>query len=296
MFSILIPVQNYDVSSLVDALHSDSEASGITIEIIVSEDGSEPSFVAKNAGLKNAGFIKHIVFTQERGRSANRNGLAQEAQFNHLIFIDADSGISPGFLRKYADSIDKADAIVGGTAYTIAQKSPGTLLRWKYGTEREMIHAQARNMAPYDSLTANNLCIGKEVFLKTGFDESITQYGHEDTLFGIALKKAGYSILHIDNPVIHLGLESNGRFVEKTFTGVQTLAKLYATGKVSRHDVRLLRFYFKLRSTGLVFLLELAGDFISTSAKKNLLSEKPKLTSLDIYKLVVLHKELKRVI
>ena len=185
---------------------------------------------------------------------------------------------------------------MGGTAYTEEQKSPETLLRWKYGIKREMIRAEERNKSPYDSLTANNLCIGKEVFLNTCFDESITQYGHEDTLFGIALKKAGNSLLHIDNPVVHLGLESNGRFTEKTFTGVQTLAKLYATGKVSHNDVRLLRFYFNLKYKGLGLLLDVAGDFLSASAKRNLLSENPKLTSLDIYKLVVLHNELKRMV
>ncbi len=293
MFSVLIPVQNYDVSSLVKAIISDSANSEIPVEIIVSEDGSEPSMFSKNAELHASGHIKHLVFEKERGRSANRNGLAAEASNDYLLFIDADSAIRPGFLKNYANSINKAEVLVGGTAYSKEQKTTATLLRWRYGIRREMISASERNKAPYNSLTANNLCVKKSVFLKILFDESITRYGHEDTLFGFALRDAGTSLLHIDNSVLHLGLESNGRFVEKTYTGIQTLVKLYKAGKVGVDDVRLLRFYYDWNHKGLGLLLNALGSFIGSAAKKNLLSGDPKLSALDFYKLVVLHNELK---
>ncbi|MEM9260646.1 MAG: hypothetical protein AAGA62_13425, partial [Bacteroidota bacterium] len=51
-------------------------------------------------------------------------------------------------------------------------------------------------------------------------------YGHEDTLWGQQLAKAGVGILHIDNPVTHLGLETSGVFLEKQHRAIHNLRLL----------------------------------------------------------------------
>ena len=56
----------------------------------------------------------------------------------------------------------------------------------------------------------------RETFLKHPFDETITHYGHEDTLFGLVLKKEGIKILHIDNPLMNCGLDTNLDVLLKT--------------------------------------------------------------------------------
>ena len=61
---------------------------------------------------------------------------------------------------------------------------------------------------------------------KVKFDERITKYGHEDTLFGFELKKNNTQITHIDNPVINGNLETNEEFIEKTEEGLLNLLKI----------------------------------------------------------------------
>ena len=67
----------------------------------------------------------------------------------------------------------------------------------------------------------------KLVFDKIRFNEELRQYGHEDTLMGYQLKKAGIDILHIDNGLVHEGLEINREFLNKTKLGIENLSKLY---------------------------------------------------------------------
>ena len=61
-----------------------------------------------------------------------------------------------------------------------------------------------------------NFMIEKLTFLQHQFDESITKYGHEDTLFGKALQADRIPIIHIDNPLLNKGLDTNDR-KSKTF-------------------------------------------------------------------------------
>ena len=88
------------------------------------------------------------------------------------------------------------------------------VLRWKYGRNREEKNASLRNQSPYQSFTAFNLLAPKDIFQKIAFNEKIDGYGHEDTLFGIELKKEGVTIAHIDNPIIHLGLDEHQVFIK----------------------------------------------------------------------------------
>ena len=58
------------------------------------------------------------------------------------------------------------------------------------------------------------MLIPKKIFLAIKFDESITKYGHEDTLLGIMLEKEKKEIFHINNPLYHNGIENNIIFLQ----------------------------------------------------------------------------------
>ena len=109
--------------------------------------------------------------------------------------------------------------------------------------------AAERNKHPHAGFSTFNVLIEKSVFSKIRFNEELKQYGHEDTLLGYQLKKAGIDILHIDNGLMHEGLESNRDFLNKTKLGIENLSKLYdnVTDKKSFSEtVRMLRIYNKL--------------------------------------------------
>jgi len=65
--------------------------------------------------------------------------------------------------------------------------------------------AVERNKHPHRGFSTFNVLFEKSVFSKIRFNEELKQYGHEDTLLGFQLKKAGIDILHIDNGLMHEG-------------------------------------------------------------------------------------------
>ena len=83
---------------------------------------------------------------------------------------------------------------------------------WKYGSLREQSSVEQRNLKPYHSFMTNNFLIPKSIFLAIRFEEALTQYGHEDTLFGMELQRRGVPIVHLANPLRHGGLEAEGKF------------------------------------------------------------------------------------
>jgi hypothetical protein len=80
---------------------------------------------------------------------------------------------------------------------------------------------QKRAKHPWASFTGFNFIIDKSIFMKIRFNEDLKQYGHEDTLLGYQLRIAGVEIIHIDNALIHDGVESNEVFIAKTKLGVE---------------------------------------------------------------------------
>mgnify|MGYP000465830659 CR=1 FL=1 len=70
------------------------------------------------------------------------------------------------------------------------------------------------------------ILISKSLFQQLKFNESISEYGHEDTLFGIELQTKNIPINHILNPVVHLGLENEAIFLNKQEKAIQNLVLL----------------------------------------------------------------------
>jgi len=259
--SLLIPVFNYDIIALV---HSMKDAMGKVpefFEILIGDDGSSAEYRKKYSSLE-AENVKVISSKKNIGRAAIRNRLALEAKGDFLIFIDADvmlPGTAEAYMLKWLPFLNNSRVICGGTLYhDSAPGDPDKLLRWKYGKWREQKSAAERNKHPHAGFSTFNVLIEKSVFSKIRFNEELKQYGHEDTLLGYQLKKAGINILHIDNGLMHEGLESNRDFLNKTKLGIENLSKLFdkVTDKKSFSEtVLMLKIYNKLRLLGLTRVL-----------------------------------------
>ena len=201
-----------------------------SVRLLIGDDGSSPEYRAKYQALEGDG-VRLIVSEKNIGRSAIRNRLAMEAAGDHLLFIDADAmikGTAEAYLLKWVPMMNTARVICGGVLYPETEPGdPDKLLRWEYGRQREQKKASERNKHPHFTFSTFNFLIEKSVFSKIRFNEELKQYGHEDTLLGYQLKKAGIDILHIDNGLIHDGLESNREFLNKTKLGIENLSQLY---------------------------------------------------------------------
>jgi glycosyltransferase involved in cell wall biosynthesis len=204
------------------------------------------------------------IITSERniGRAAIRNRLASEAKGDYLLFIDADAmipGTAEAYLLKWIPMLGHSSVICGGTLYHDSPPGdPDRMLRWRYGKWREQKKASERNKHPHRSFSAFNVLIEKSVLAKIRFNEELRQYGHEDTLFGYQLNKAGIDITHIDNGLMHEGLETNLEFLEKTRLGIENLSMLcdvVTDKKTFSNTVLLLNAYNKLSLLGMTRVL-----------------------------------------
>jgi Predicted glycosyltransferases len=264
--SLLIPVFDYDIIELVYSMKDAMGKVPEFYEILIGDDGSSAEYRKKYRSLE-ADNVKVISSKKNIGRAAIRNRLALEAKGDFLIFIDADvmlPGTAEAYMLKWLPFLNNSRVICGGTLYhDSAPGDPDKLLRWKYGKWREQKSAVERNKHPHRGFSTFNVLFEKSVFSKIRFNEELKQYGHEDTLLGFQLKKAGIDILHIDNGLMHEGLESNRDFLNKTKLGIENLSQLYdkVTDKKSFSEtVSMLKIYYKLRLLGLTRIL--AGIFI----------------------------------
>ena len=261
MISILIPVYNYDIVALVYNMKVALEKVPEYSEIIIGDDGSSEDFRQKYQSLEGGG-VRIISSEKNIGRAAIRNRLAMEAKGDYLLFIDADTnvpGTTESYLLNWLPYLNIARVICGGTVYMGGKPSdPDKMLRWNYGRKIEQRKASERNKNPHSSFSTFNVMIEKSIFSKIRFNEELTQYGHEDTLLGYQLKKANIDILHIDNGLIHEGLESNSEFLEKTRLGVENLSKLVdmvTDKRAFAASVKLIRVYNRFAGFGLTGLL-----------------------------------------
>ncbi len=208
MLSILIPSYNYNVYPLVLELHKQCLECNIDFEIIVFDDASK-LFLNENYNINSLENSFFEVLEKNIGRSAIRNLLAKKAKHKSLLFLDADTiPIQNDFIKNYIEQIDAAEKIVyGGIKYRKEKPKKSQVLRWKYGNSREALSVEKRKANPYISLLSLNFLIQKSIFEKVYFNETIPNLRHEDTLFSYNLKQQKIKILHIENPVFHLGLD-----------------------------------------------------------------------------------------
>lgn len=282
MVSILIPVKNYDIIALVHSMKDGMLKVPEFSEIIIGDDGSSEEYREKYKNLEGEG-VRLVVSEKNIGRAAIRNKLAMEATGDYLLYLDADAmvpGTAEAYLRNWLPYYKKYKVICGGVLYhNVPPDNPEIMLRWKYGRYREQKKASERSRRPYASFSTFNFLIEKSVITRIRFNEELKQYGHEDTVLGFQLKKAGIEIFHIDNELMHEGLESNREFLAKTKLGVENLSLLYdkvTDRKTFSELVLILRVYNKLSTLRLARLL--SGVYISYREKMEIQLDSSKIS------------------
>lgn len=285
-FSVLIPVYNYPVSSLMSDLRTQVENLKDSIEIFLLEDGSEYFLEENKQAALDSGC--HHSFQQNAGRAITRNRLAERANGEWLLFLDCDSQIPETFLQSYLEVLSSGSVFYGGTMYTTEPPEPNYTLHWKFGRKREALAPAIRIKKPYLSFKSNNFLVESDCYLNCPMDAKITTYGYEDLLWAFELKQRGIPVKHIGNPVVHLGLDSAEAFIKKTAESIDNLHALMKRGKLKGNETPLLRWHKILRRTGLNRLISAAVSQSEKGILKNLHSENPSLFLLDVYKLFLM--------
>ena len=284
MLSILIPIYNFTVKELVNELSSQAQDLNIPFEILCVDDTSKATYIVLNDGLENIKGVNYQLNKKNIGRSAIRNLLTDKAQYDYLLFLDCDVQIGDNFIKKYIDFKDESEVIVGGVSYAeYEQLEKNKRLRWKYGRYREERKAHYRNQRPYASFSACNLFINKKVSQNIKFTESLTKYGHEDTLYGAELEFNSYTVMHINNPIIHLGLDEVSVFLEKTEFALINLLSLQKSHPRACKNIKIFNYYNFIRKT--LFLTKGIFIFWKYCCRKLLMNGSTNLMVFDLYKL-----------
>lgn len=293
MLSILIPIYNFDVTKTVKELHYQATKLNIVFEIILVDDFSN-FYKESNSILKSLANVYYYELEKNIGRSKIRNYLVTLSKYENIIFLDCDSKIiNPNFISEYLKNKEN-QIICGGTKYSDNPPQDNSYyLHWYYGKNKEALSLKSRRLNPNRSFKTNNFFIKKNTFNKILFNENITKYGHEDTLFGYELEKIDIKISHIDNSVEHLGLDTCVEFLKKTDLSIQNLLDLY----YSKHftidffkNIKLLKYFFILKKYYLCLPLMVLYKLFNNLLFKNLCGKNPKLFLFNFYKLCKIYE------
>ena len=285
MLSILIPTYNYNITTLVKVLSKQALVSGVLYEIIVLEDGTlDTQITQQNQSIVSINQCFYHKNQTNIGRTATRNKLSEIANFDWLLFLDADLiPLNHDFIQTYVKELNnKYDVVSGGIVYEAQRPTHKQLLRWVYGRARESKSAEARNKKPYNIISAN-LLITKEVFLKANNFET-NHYGL-DIYFSYKIRELKAKVQHIENPTIHLGLESTAIFLEKSLGAIQTTYTLEKDNKIDLSSRALQIKYKQLKTMGATTLFMFICRGFEKTFIKNLKSKNPSLFFFDLYKL-----------
>lgn len=289
MLSILIPIYNYPVISLVQKLSALALAENIPFEIICIDDAST-SYLDENEAIAQIEGVQYIKQTPNKGRSTLRNQLGELAKYPNLLFIDTDMEIiSNDYIHQYLNYINDYDLVYGGLKYSNTKVSDEKSLRWIYGVQKEALDVEKRKMTPYISVKTCNLLIKKEAFNQTKFNTNIREYGHEDTLFSIELQRKKFKVLHIENPLLHKGIEDSSVYLSKVELATKNLAFI-AKNYLQENEldeIKLIYFYKNLKKMGLLGIVNFFYNLFEKTIRKNLISAKPNLIFLNLMKLNV---------
>ncbi len=294
MLSILIPIYNYDVRPFVKELSNQAEELEFDVEIICMDDASSMDFRTLNAEIVNYKNVRCVQSEENLGRSAGRNVLVDLSRYENLLLLDCDGKCtSEKHLKNYAAEWDKYDVICGGRVYDEEAPDDHDLyFHWFCGSLREALLVGQRRLNPYKSFMTNNFLIRKEVYAKIKMDETLLGYGHEDTLFAQELKRAGFIISHIDNPIEHIGIETKDVFMKKSANGVKNLAQLIKANQAD-DSIRLVRFYHKMNRWRLIGVISILVTQFDKNIQQSLAGPAPNLMWFDFWKLSLLHKYMK---
>ncbi len=285
MISILIPVYRYDVQNLVRQIDAQIQSTGWAVELILLDDGSGMKWEALKEEFPQYSFLSNSL---NRGRSFCRNRLVELARYENVIFLDCDVQLwdRPEWLQTYAQLLmSEGPAVYYGSCLYPDEKpqDPRLLLHWKYGRLKENPSLEYRKKHAVACFHTVNFATKRALCLVQPFEEQLNRYGHEDSLWALKISELGIPIIHIQNPVLHLGINNHRQFLRNTASSIKNLLSLKRNG--INMPSKLLRAYLLLDRIHLSAMLFRLYRFVERHIVHNLLGNDPKLSFLAIYKM-----------
>ncbi len=298
LLSICIPIYNSDIRPIATELHRQIQAYSSEVELLFLDDASDVFFKELNRSVGS--FCGYHELASNVGRSKIRNAFRSIAKGTYLLFIDGDSKIiQSDFIERYVERLrsTSTEVLIGASIYSDEKPDRAQLLRWTYSRKRESKTFTERNSQPELEFKSNNFVILKSIFETHLFDESLTTYGHEDTLFGYQLRQDGVKFEHIENPVLNSNLDENQQFLEKTKEALRNLLLISIKLKDARFNEqqKLVRLAFSIcKFTALRFVFRAFGHLLQPILALLLRKGFFRLWMFDLYRLIELERIIRK--
>ena len=121
MLSVLIPVYNYNIFTLVETIYKQTLECNIPFEIICLDDASQ-EFTIENQRINQFQNCFFTILEKNIGRSAIRNLLAKKAVYENQLFLDADViSVHDNFISNYISEIKNNKKVIFGVMFISAE-------------------------------------------------------------------------------------------------------------------------------------------------------------------------------
>ncbi|MDB2437235.1 glycosyltransferase family 2 protein [Hellea sp.] len=283
--SVLIPYYRDDPTALLHALLSQT-AEQRDVEILIYDDGTgDTDLNAKVcAAVKSAHSSVHLMIAhQNKGRSAARNALQENAKADWVLFLDADMRpVSHHFLSDYVELIDGnvADVIFGGFTVPEKAETADQELHRALSEVSDCLSLAARQAAGPQFVASSNLCVRKSVLTAEGFDDGFTGWGWEDSEWAARVAKR-FDLIHAEIPALHLGLESTDTLLQRFKTSGPNYVRFTQKHPDIAQTLSLFKISQKLRKAPGQKLMR---PFLRLAVKLNVLPMKLRLLALKLWR------------
>ena len=283
--SVLIPFYKDDPTALLHDLLSQSVDKD-AFEILVYDDGSDdPELNAKVCSVVKSATsqTEFLVADKNAGRSAARNALQENSNSDWVLFLDADMRpVTEHFIADYIKLInsDIGDVIFGGFTVPDAAETADQELHRALSEVSDCLTLQDRQAAGPQFVASSNLCVRKDVLLLEGFDDGFKGWGWEDSEWAARIAKR-FTLVHADNPAIHLGLESTETLLRRFQSSGPNYVRFTKKHPELAKSLNLFKLSQKLRR---VPAQKVMRPFLKTAVRLNILPTRLRLMALKMWR------------
>ncbi len=248
--SIVIPVYNqflFTYNCLTSILNNSGE---INYEIIIADDCSTDETVDIDRVIQGIRIVRN---KKNVGFLRNCNQAAKRARGKYILFLNNDTFVQPGWLKKLLSLIRSSDKIgmVGSKLiYPDGRLQEAGGIVWEDASAWNFGYGQNAEAPVYNYVKEVDYVSGAAIMIRGelwreigGFDKRFAPAYYEDTDLAFEVRKRGYKVMyHPFSIVVHYEGISNG-------TDVQTGLKAYQTVNrdkfLSKWQMTLQRNHFK---------------------------------------------------
>lgn len=220
--SVIIPVYNNIVDTMlcvVSVLEHETERS---FEIIVADDGSSDATSRLIASL--GGIVRFVRQSKNLGFLGNCNAAALQAAGNHMVLLNNDTLVCPGWLDGLITpfALDEKVGLVGSKLINwdgTLQEAGGIFWRdgsaWNFGRGKDARAPEFSYLKDVDYCSGASIAVAAHVWraLK-GFDPMYSPAYCEDSDLAFRVRDAGYrTLFNPTSEVVHHEGRSHGRDV-----------------------------------------------------------------------------------